>query len=216
MTQTPASGQAGQNPYGLAMFTVQTPTGADLTVQTQEEAQWYDDRRERYTADNQFPNVSDLQDLDRLLLLEMMIHRWSLWMAQGFDYLYTRIEEGALKNNIKEYSQEARMLKTAMGIDKATRNKDKSESLADYVANLLDRAKTFGYHRNEQYEIVVTKMYELRSMIMTFDRCDEDERVLLDLSYETIFDWIRDNVIKDFDEHSEAFRVNQTMWVKEL
>lgn len=211
---TQASNQ--NNPYGLTLFTIRTPGGSDLTVQTQEEADWYDDRAGRYQVDNQFPNVSDLQDLDRLLLLELMIHRWSLWIAQGFDYLFTRIEEGALKANIKDYSQEARMLKTAMGIDKATRNKDKSESLADYVANLLDRAKTFGYHRNEQYELAVTKMYQLRSMIMTFDRCDEDERALLDLSHESIFEWIRDNVLKDWDEHSEAFRKVQTTWVKEL
>lgn len=206
----------GQNPYGIQTWTVRTPTGADLTVQTQEEADWYDDRRTRYMKDNQFPNVSDLQDLDRLLLMEMMIHRWSVWIAQGYDYLLTRVEEGALKNNIKDYSQESRLLKSAMGIDKVTRNKDKSESLADYVANLLDRAKTFGYHRNAQYEMSVTKFYELRSMIMTFDRCDDDERAMLDLSHESIFQWIRDNVIADFDALSNDFRKNQTTWVKEL
>lgn len=212
MTQNPNNG----NPYGMPMFTVKTPTGADMNVQTQEEADWYDDRCQRYLSDNQFPNVSDLQDLDRLLLFELMIHRWSVWIAQGYDYLFTRVEEGALKTNIKDYSAEARLLKTAMGIDKASRNRDKSESLADYVANLLDRAKTFGYHRNEQYELAVTKMYQLRSMIMTYDRCDEEERAMLDLSMESIFEWIRDNVIKEWDEHSDAFRKVQTMWVKTL
>lgn len=213
MTQSP---NGTSNPYGLQMYTVRTPSGADLTVMTQEEADWYENRRDRYLTDNQFPNVSDLQDLDRLLLFEMMIHRWSVWIAQGYDYLYTRVEEGALKNNIKDYSTEARLLKLAMGIDKASRNKDKSESLSDYVANLLERAKTFGYHRNNQYELAVTKMYELRSMIMTFDRCDEDERALLDLSHETIFAWIRDNVIRDWDQLSADFRKNQTVWIKEI
>ena len=53
-------------------------------------------------------------------------------------------------------------------------------------------------------------------MVMTWDRCDEEERRLLDLSERSILEWIRDNVIKDFDEHSEAFRKNQAMWIRDL
>lgn len=203
------------NPYNITLYTVHTPSGSDLNLQTQEEADWYESRRDRYQTDNAFPNVSDLQDLDRLLMLEVLSYRWGLWMAQGFDYLYARVDEGQLKNNIKEYSVEIRLLKGSLGIDKSTRDKEKGESLADYTASLLQRAKTFGYHRNEQYEIAVTKFYKLRSMVMTYDRCDDEERALLDLSLDTIFEWIRDSVIKDFDEHAEAFRKNQAMWIRE-
>ena len=167
-------------------------------------------------SDNVFPNVSDLQDLDRLLMLEVLSYRWGLWMAQGFDYQGSRVEEKQLKDNIKEYSQELRAVKSALGIDKATRDKDKGESLSDFTDTLLKRAKEFGYHRNEQYEIVVTKMYELRSMVMTWDRCDEEERRLLDLSEKSIIEWIRDKVIKDFDEHADAFRKNQAIWLREM
>lgn len=551
MTQTPAPANAAGNPYGITLYTVTTPAGADIELQTSEEADWYEGRRDRYQKDNSFPNISDLQDLDRLLMLEILTHRWSLWLARGFDYMSARVDEGQLKNNIKEYclsedvealtpegwctvhdlrpgtpilafdaetgltewqvptsvytgkassqmlslesrahsslstrdhrwlvrqdrrsgqswewrtsaelntqsvipiaarfgqfevlpkysdalveliawywteghctrvkavptqgeigqsvrvnaekvrrieaafrvefgdpaaagerlgyrrapywrierkgdmalfkfgvevlglleyyapdrvpapefymhltsaqlrthietaidadghrtpagtiylaqrdrrraevfqmlclldgreaflrldghdmwmvtvssstravkplyaattgkgaiaewvdydgivwcpsvpsgawvarrngkpfitgnSVETRLLKLALGIDKATRDKEKGESLADYTAQLLQRAKEFGYHRNEQYELVVTKFYELRAMIMTFDRCDEEERAHLDLSHETIFEWIRDRVIKDFDEHSEAFRKQQAIWVKDV
>jgi hypothetical protein len=216
MTSTPVAPPVGGNPYGITLFSVMTPSGSQLNLQTQEEADYYEDRRDRYTYDNHFPNVSDLMDLDRLLVLEVMVMRWGLWLLQGFDYMHARVDEGALKNNIKDYSVETRLLKQALGIDKATRDKEKGESLADYVHSLLQRAKEFGYHRNEQYEIVVTKMYELRSMVMTWDRCDDEERALLDLSQEKIFDWIRDNVIKDFDEHSEAFRKNQSIWVRTM
>lgn len=217
MTQTPnATQQGATNPYGVTLFTVDTPSGSQLHLQTQEEADWYESRRDRYLTDNHFPNISDLQDLDRLLMLEVLSYRWGLWMAQGFDYLYSRIDEGQLKNNIKEYSVETRLLKQSLGIDKATRDKEKGESLADYVANLLHRAKEFGYHRNEQYEIVVTKFYELRSMVMTYDRCDEEERAMLDLTQDTIFQWLRDKVVADFDEHSEAFRKNQAIWVRSM
>lgn len=212
MTQSTSGG----NPYGYALYTVSTPSGSDLHLQTQEEADWYESRRDRYLLDNLFPNISDLQDLDRLLMLEVLSYRWGLWMAQGFDYVYARVDEGQLKNNIKEYSVETRLLKQSLGIDKATRDKDKGESLADYTANLLHRAKEFGYHRNDQYEKAVTKMYELRSMIMTFDRCDEEERALLDLSYESIFEWVRENVIAEWDQMSEAFRKNQSMWIRSM
>ena len=218
MTQIPMppSGSGAGNPYNIVLYTVRTPSGSDLNLQTQEEADWYEDRRDRYLTDNSFPNVSDLMDLDRLLTLEVMINRWTLWLAQGFDYFHARVDEHQLKNNIKEYSVEIRLVKASLGIDKSTRDKDKGESLADYTSHLLERAKEFGYHRNEQYELVVTKFYELRAMVMTYDRCDDEERAQLDLTHDTILAWIRDRVIADFDTHSEAFRKNQAIWVRTM
>lgn len=204
------------NPFGVQLFTISTPSGSELHLQTQEEADWYESRRDRYTSDNHFPNVSDLQDLDRLLMLEVLSYRWGLWMAQGFDYLYTRVDEGMLKNSIKEYSVEIRLLKASLGIDKATRDKDKGESLSDYTDNLLERAQVFGYHRNEQYAMAVTKIYALRSMVKTYDRCTDEERRILDLSQDSIFEWIRQEMLKPWDEMSEAFRKSQTMWIREM
>lgn len=217
VTTTPVAAPApGSNPYNITLFTVVTPSGSGLNLQTQEEADWYEDRRDRYTTDNHFPNVSDLTDLDRLLTLELMIQRWSTWLTQGFDYMHTRVDEGALRTMIKDYSVETRLLKGSLGIDKATRDKEKGESLADYVHSLLQRAKEFGYHRNDQYELAVTKFYELRSMVMTFNRCDEEERALLGLSYESIFEWITENVIKEWDAMSDAFRKEQAIWVRDM
>lgn len=204
------------NPYGVALFPVRQPSGSDFYLQTQEESDWYVSRRDRYLTDNNFGNVSDLQDLDRLLTLEIMIYRWGLWIAQGFDYMFTRVDENQLKSNIREYSVEVRLVKQSLGIDKSTRNRDKSESLSDYVDNLLTRAKQFGYHRNEQYEMAVTKIYELQSMVSTYDRCDDEERHHLDLSPESILEWIRLNLIKDWDEISESFRKVQSMWIREM
>jgi len=214
MTQQQA-GSAKSNPYNMTLHTVSTPSGSELHLQTPEEADWYESRRDRYLVDNKFTMVSDLMDLDRLLMLEVLSYRWGLWMAQGFDYLYSRVDEGQLKNNIKEYSVETRLLKLALGIDKATRDKEKGESLADYTTNLLERAKIFGYHRNQQYEEAVTKFWQLRSMILTYDRCDEEERAHLDLSPEKIVDWFRDSVIADWDAMNEAFRKNQAIWIRE-
>lgn len=216
MTTPTTTSAPSANPYGVQLFPTTTPSGSTLPLQTAEEHQWYEDRRDRYLQDNAFPNVSDLQDLDRLLLLEMMTYRWGLWLAQGFDYLYARVNENDLQDNIKKYSTELRLLKIALGIDKATRDKEKGENLAEYVQKILDRAKEFGYHRNEQYEIVVTKFYALKSMILTYDRCDDEERRLLDLSIENILDWIRTNVVAEMDQHAAAFRKQQAIWVRDL
>jgi hypothetical protein len=204
------------NPYGISLYKVDTPSGSQINLQTVEEAQSYENRRDRYLTDNIFTNVSDIQDLDRLLMFEILVYRWSLWMGQGFDYMNSRVDESALKNAIKEYSQEVRQVKQSLGIDKSTRDKDKGSNLAEYTSKLLERAKVFGYHRNEQYELVVSKFYELRSMISTYDRCDSEERETLDLSQDSIFEWIREKVISEFDAHSEEFRKSQAIWIREM
>lgn len=217
MSQTQAPPAAGnqQGPYGVSTYMVITPTGAELNLQSSAEADKYEDMRDRYQQDNQFPNVSDIQDLDRLLVFEVMVNRWQTWIAQGFDYQYARVDESTLKTNIKEYSAEIRLIKLALGIDKATRDKEKSESLADYVAKLLERARVFGYHRNKQYEKAVTAFWKLRSTVLTYDRCDEQERRELGLSPESILEWVRESLIEPWDEMEAEFRKNQSMWVRD-
>lgn len=205
-----------QNPYGVTLYPVDTPSGGRVNLQTPEEADWFDQRRDQYLQQNKFPNVSDLLDLDRLLQLEVMVFRWGQWISQGFDYLQTLVDQQELQRNIRDYSKEIRDLKVSLGIDKVSRDKDKGESLPDYLTTLLQRAKTFGYHRNRQYALAVTKIYQLRSMVLTMDRCDEQEREELDLSPESILDWIRSDLIEEWDDLDESFRKDQAIWVREL
>lgn len=216
MSQTTAPTPASQNPYGVAMYPVDTPSGGTINLQTQEEADWYEQRRDLYVSQNRFTNQSDLSDLDRILLMEVMIERWGVWITQGFDYFMTRIDEKQVQQNIADYSKELRQVKKALGIDKATRDKDKAESVGDYITKLLQRAKEFGYHRNNQYEKAVTLIYELKTLVSTYDRSDEQEREDLDLSPESIMEWVRENMIAEWDELDEAFREVQTTWVREI
>jgi len=217
MSSLPTAQQAANsNPYGITLYPVATPSGGEINLQTPEEADWYDQRRDQYLQQNMLPNVSDLLDLDRLLQLEVMVFRWGQWISQGFDYMHTLIDAQDLQKHIREYSKEIRELKTALGIDKVTRDKEKGESVPDYLTTLLERAKMFGYHRNRQYELAVTLMYELRSMVLTHDRCDEIERAELDLSHDTIMDWIRQNMLAEWDTLDEAFRREQKIWIREL
>lgn len=213
---TTATTSLTNNPYGVSLYLVSTPSGSDLELQTPEEANWYVDRRDLYMRDHAFTNISDVMDLDRLLILEILCYRWALWMGRGFDYLMARVDESDLTKKIREYSVEIRLLKVNLGIDKATRNKDRGESSAEYIEKLLERAQQFGYHRNEQYATAVTLLYELASLVRTFDRCDPTERELLDLSYETIFDWIRQKVLLRWDELANNFRKVQTVWIRDL
>lgn len=204
------------NPYGLTLYSVKTPTGSDLNLQTEGEARWYEQQRDRYMSDNRFTNVSDVEDLSRLLTLEIMIYRWTTHLTQGFDYLAGRVNETELKNAIKEYSTEIRQLKGSLGIDRAQRERDKGETVGDYVATLLRRAKEFGVHRDDQYAKSVTYIWELISMIQTHDRCDEQERRELDLTEASIVQWVRDTLMPEWDETNKAFRKNQKVWISEL
>lgn len=215
-TQSSAHPPASSNPYGIPLYPVSTPSGGQINLQTPEEADWYDQRRDQYLQQNMLPNVSDLLDLDRLLQLEVMVFRWGQWISQGFDYMQTLVDAQDLQKHIREYSREIRELKTALGIDKVTRDKEKGESVPDYLTTLLDRAKVFGYHRNKQYETAVTLMYQLRSMLLTYDRCDEIERNELDLSPDTIMDWIRTKMFSEWDALDQDFRDNQKIWVRDL
>lgn len=218
MSQVTSSpqGSPATNPYGVTLYPVATPSGGSVNLQTAEEADWYDQRRDQYIQQNKFPNVSDLLDLDRLLQLEVIVYRWGQWLSAGFDYMHSLVDQQELQKNIREYSREIRELKLALGIDKVSRDKDKGESVPDYLTTLLHRAKTFGYHRNRQYELAVTLMYQLRSMLFTYDRCDETERDELDLSPDAILEWMRVVMFAQWDELDQSFREDQKIWIRDL
>lgn len=205
-----------ENPYGLQLYSVESPTGSPFHLQTEQEGAWYERQRDQYLEHNRFTNVSDLEDLGRLLTLEIMVYRWTTWLTQGFDYLAGRVNETELKNAIKEYSVEIRLVKSSLGIDRVTRERDKGESVGDYIATLLDRAAEFGVHRNEQYSLAVTFLWELISMVETYDRCDEQERRELDLSPESIVEVIRTRIMSKWHELNESFRAVQTVWIQDL
>jgi hypothetical protein len=202
--------------YGDDLCTVVTPNGSSLNLQNTDEGVYYERSRDRYQLDNKFLNISDIEELSRLLMLEVMIHRWSNWLAQGFDYNDGKIDEKELKTNLKEFSGEIRQIKSTLGIDRVQREKDKGEDLGQYVANLLKRAKEFGQHRDEQYAKAVTFIWEAISMVKTLDRCDEEERRDLDLSEGSIVEWIRTRLIPEWQQVNDAFRKNQSMWIKSL
>lgn len=216
MTSLAAPPDPNSNPYGVQMYPVVTPSGGSVNLMTQEESDWYMDRRDQYVDQNKFTNQSDLNDLDRVIFMEVMINRWSTWITQGFDYFMTRVDESKIQQQIAEYSKELRQVKKALGLDKVSRDSSKVESVGDYINQLLQRAKEFGYHRNHQYETAVTLIYQLKTMVETYERCDDEEREDLDLSMESIFEWIKENMIDEWAALDAAFREQQRTWIREI
>ncbi len=207
----------------LVLVTVQTVTGEDLQVQGAPEASFYEQRRDKYLAENVFTETADLADLDRLLFLELMSYRWMLWLSSGYDYDGDPISgatEEQLRKNLKESAPSISMVKNDLGLTKSARDKDKADSVGNYIMDLKRRAKQLGVHRQRQVDVAMTLFNEMRSIIGTFDRSNELERRKTGIeSDEDIVDWIRSVAIPRFEAIDEHFRNSpdgQRYWVGTL
>lgn len=199
----------------VAEIKVTSPSGNTVTVLTQDEADVYNTMSRRYQEDNSFTNISDLAELDRILIFELMAYRWSTWILQEQDYDGKKIDPTDLQRFIEAYSKEIRNLKKDLGMDKSSRDKDKESSLADYIQNLLRRAKEFGYVRNEQAVRAITILKELEGLVTLHDKSTEDERREFNVKTEDILQWIR-NATVEFDEIDAELRENQKYWIRSI
>lgn len=198
-------------------LSVRAPSGATYTVLNEAEAAYFEDHRDRYLSDNHFTNMSDLQEVDRVLVMEMMCWRWSNWITAGYDYFGTVIDDQALQKQIKEYSSELRLIKKALGIDKTSRDKDKGDSIAEYIENIRRRAKEFGYHREEQLTKALILFNELSALITLHDNCDERERKENHVTQMDVMQWIRDTAIPEYEAIDAHFRqTKQRLWIRSL
>lgn len=198
-------------------FKVKSPSGADFYVLNASEKAYWEDRVKRYMTDNHFVNVTDLQDVDRLMVMELLMWRWGLWLSQENDYWGNSVDPDALQKAINEYSKELRQVKKLLGIDKVTRDKEKGESVAEYIENLRRRAKQFGIVRNEQSVKSITLFKELHALVTLHDNCTESERKNQDIELEDIMDWLREVAFPEFDEIDKNFKeTNQTYWIHEM
>jgi hypothetical protein len=194
---------------------VQMPSGAIAYVMTNDEEAYLIDRITRYQSDNHFVNVSDVQDIDKMIYFELFIHRWSLWMSKGRDYWGMDVNVRQLSDMVKDLSTEVRQLKKALGVDKSTRDRTRGDdSVAALWANVLQRAKEFGVMRNEQFVAVITAFQNLKAILIFHDNADEIERKENGCEIEDVITVLR-NEIRKFDEIDEAFRHDkQRLWVR--
>lgn len=193
---------------------VASPSGAEFVVMTDSEKGYFNKIAERYTKDNHFTNISDLQDLDRILVWETICWRWGLWLSQERDYWGQEIDVETVRKSLNDYSKELRLLKKALGIDKSTRDKDKGEQVATYITNLGIRAKEFGVMRNQQAVKAITLFQELKALMTFHENCTAEERKENHVEEHDVIAWIK-SVIPEFDVIDEKFRESQTYWVRD-
>ena len=198
--------------------TVIGPAGGEFTVLTQKEMDQYRELSERYTAHNQILNISDLQDLDRILYLEVLSARYANWLSVGTDYHGELIDERLISGMIKDFSGELRQLKKSVGLDKPSRQREQSENLSDYIENLKIRAKEFGIMREEQLTEALTLFHDLQAAVTLHDNChDDEERKEQNATQDHIFRWLREEAFPQFNEIDKYFVDNsQRFWIRDI
>lgn len=198
--------------------TVTMVSGIPLEVMTDAEGSWYEHSRDMYLEQTKFTENTDLKDIDRLLVLELMIFRWTQFLSAGTDYDGDLIEEKVLTANLKAYSDQVNKLKESMGLAKASRDKAMAEGdFSKWIADLKARAKIFGIHRQHQLTKALTLFEELSAILGAYDRSDAEERRKLGFeSDKDILDWIRDTALPEYRQIDAYFREHsQQYWVRD-
>lgn len=193
-------------------------SGAEFEVLHEMEVDYWNSAREKYLDQFKFENISDLQDLDRVLVGEVLCFRWGSWLMRETDYDGRSIEEltDKLKKQKIEQEKETRILKEKMGLNRAHRQDSEQQSIAEYLQTILKRAKEFGVHRDEQIAKAIDLLMETFTQVGLYYRSDEEERAHMKVNPEDIIHWLWTVAKPEFDAIDEAFRKNQVLWIKEV
>lgn len=200
-------------------YEVELCSGEQLPVMTDVEQRWFTDTKKKYLTENKFTETTDLQDLDRLLGLELMMFRWTQHLSAGVDYQRNLIDEEMVRKQVKEQSDAITKLKTSLGLDKKTRD----QALADgnfhnWFMDVKRRARVFGVHRENQLNVALGLMKELSGHLGAFDRSDEEERKKIGFESEKdLIAWVREEMLPKFEEVDAHFIENeQKLWKRDL
>lgn len=193
------------------------PSGAPFPVHY-EEVDYIRDRAKRYLEENHFTNVSDIQDVDRMLIMELICFRWGTWISRQKDYWGDAVDMDQLQQSLKSHSTELRQLKKQLGIDKVARDRAKGEdSVPAYLNNLLRRAKEFGITRETQLGKALELFQDLQALVTLHNNCDEIERVENHVQVHDILSWLEEVAFPEFNAIDEYFRTHQQQtWVRSL
>lgn len=203
---------------GADLVEVDLASGSTIKVHA-DEADWFNATRDEYLTQAKFTERTDLQDLDRLLALELAVYRSTQHMASGLDYEGLLVDEAKLQRDIKLMSDQITKVKASMGLSKAARDAAANEgSLAQYLADLKVRAKAFGVHREEQLGLALALLKEIFAHSGAWLRSDAEERQKLGFEHaEDVLKWIMDDARERFEAHDAHFRENeQRYWVRDL
>jgi hypothetical protein len=197
------------------MVYVRLPSGATFEVY-REEVDYFNERVTLYMGQNHFPNISDLQDVDRLMILELMVYRWGTWLSRQKDWWGDAVDDDKLSKQVNAYSTELRQLKKQLGLDKATRDKEKGDdSVPAYLASLLVRAREFGVMREKQLDKALELFQQLRALVTLYQNTDEVERREMHMTIEDVFEWMTTVAFPEFQAIDDYFREHQQrLWIR--
>ncbi len=201
------------------MRVVRMVSGKVTQVQTDQEAEYFSESRDAYLKQTKFTENTDLKDLDRLLVLELMTFRWTQHLAAGSDYDGDMVNERQLTADIKLYSDQINKIKESMGLNKKAREEAQADgNFSAWLTDLKARAKLFGIHRENQLTKALVLMNELSTIVGTYDRSDVEERRKTGFENEVeIVDWVRSTMLPEFRALDEYFRQHsQRYWIREM
>lgn len=194
-------------------------SGETIRVQTDVEHRWFEEAKAGYLTQAKFEERTDLQDLDRLLCLELMQFRWNQHLTAGVDYEGMGTDDEQLRRNIKDQSVSIVALKDSMGLTKKARNAlIEQGNVPEIWGTLKRRALEFGHYREDQLRTALRLMNELSAIVNSFDRADAEERRKLGFeNHEEMIGWVRDVMLPEYRAVDEHFRNNvQRYWQRSL
>jgi len=197
---------------------VRLPSGAEYKVLTQSEVNYVKKRVKDYTHAFKWDNTSDLQDVDRMIMFELLVYRYGIWVSRRRDYVDDPVDENQLRKSMNELSGELRMLKKSLGIDRVSRDKERGDdSVPVYLEKLRQRAKEFGINRNNMMDKGLVLSQQLIALYQMHKNCDQQERVEQHCRTEDVIEWIGTVFIPQFQAVDETFRqTQQRYWVQDL
>jgi hypothetical protein len=204
-----------------ARFKVKSLTGQEIQLLSKIEQNYYVEARDKYLAEFAFTVASDLRSLDRLLLLEVQMHRAQLWLSAGCDYQYVDLEpaeEVACRRTVKECATQIQEIQKDLGLTKAVRDKDAADSVGAYITKLKLAAKQHGVKRERELGRALELTHELFALCGAYQRSNENERRKLGFeSSDDIVAWVMDYMAPEFNAIDEHFREHeQRFWVRSL
>ena len=204
---------------GVTLFDVTLTSGEVTKVMTEQEQRWFEATKAKYLKENKFDAVTDEQDLDRLLMLELLVFRWSQHLSSGYDYEKNVVDDDLIRKQLKEQSDVILKLKQSLGLDKKTRDAALNDgNFHVWFESAKRRAKIFGIHREKQLTKALSLINELSGIVGAFDRSDEDERKKLGFVTEKdIVGWVRDTMLPQYHEVDAYFiEHEQKLWKRDL
>lgn len=197
---------------------VPLPSGAVFQVLTGDEHDYVTQRVKEYTATFRWENTSDLQDVDRMLILELFVFRYGLWLSRTKDYWEESVDEQRLQKSLHDMSGELRQLKKHLGVDKVSRDKERGDdSVPAYLEKLRQRAKKFGINREKMLDKGIELSQQLVALHTLHVNCDAQERIEQQCRAEDLVTWIGDVFVPEFQKVDEHFRANeQRLWIQEM